>query len=318
MKMHVRQPESSSLRDFREDERCRFRPLKDNGLRVVVRLTYACDLACPHCLVESRTRDQELDTPAWLAILAELPRIGARKVLLTGGEPLLLDDLHVLVQSISGMGIPVDLNSNLYCLNLPRLRELRRAGLTELSVSLEGPREVHDRLHGKPGAFDRCVRAIQWAASLGIQVDVACCMTGENIDHVEQLLTIVRDLPVQSLTVSRLLPIGHARKSRNHVPQERLARLHDWLIQSIMSEYPLPMRLVGLLNPPKKADCLRGQSLVGIAPDGKLQGCVLAGANPTGLPHPLETGLKQSFDLLQLALATRNYPLCWSRQAESV
>jgi MoaA/NifB/PqqE/SkfB family radical SAM enzyme len=292
--------------------------VKDGGLRVVIRLTHACDLACPHCLVESRTRDHELDTPAWLALLDGLPKLGTSKVLLTGGEPLLRDDLPVLVRSISAMGIPVDLNSNLYSLDLARLQELRQAGLTELSVSLEGPRAVHDRLHGKPGAFEQCVRGIQWGADLGIQVDVACCVTGENIEHLEELLAILRGLPVQSLTVSRLLPIGHGRKSRNHVPQERLTRLHAWLIRSVLPEYPLPIRVVGLLNPPQQGDCLRGRSLVGITPDGILQGCVLASGNPNDLPHPLEVGLQRTYEFLQQALASREYPLCWSRQEEPV
>jgi molybdenum cofactor biosynthesis enzyme MoaA len=87
MSLIQNQPASTSFRGFQDDERCRFRPTKTGGLRVVIRVTYACDLACPHCLIDSRLRDNELDTASWVKLLSELPDIGTRKALLTGGEP---------------------------------------------------------------------------------------------------------------------------------------------------------------------------------------------------------------------------------------
>jgi MoaA/NifB/PqqE/SkfB family radical SAM enzyme len=280
---------------------------------VVIRITYACNLACPHCLIDNRRRRDELDTPSWLKVLSELPEIGARKVLLTGGEPLLRKDLVEIVRCVSSMDIPVDLNSNLYTMTFPWLQEFHTAGLTEMSVSLEGPPVVHDSMHGRTGAFEQLVRVIKWAHDLGIIVDAAFCLTSQNQRYLDEIVDLAHVLPVQSLTISRLLPIGHARKAEGSVPQKALSETYHRLKSDIISKSSLPIRVVGLLNPPTPRDCLRGETLIGLAPNGALQACVLAEENPSDIPHPLEVGLSTAYTHLQKRLHEKYYRRCWSR-----
>ena len=305
--------ESTSRREFIPDERCRFRRLKGPGKRVVIRLTYRCDLACPHCLVGTNLyrNDGELNFSEWARLLAELDHIGARKVLLTGGEPLLHGDVVRLVGFVSGMGIPVDLNSNLQRMSPALMRELHQAGLTEISVSLEGPEQIHDRMHGKRGAFSQTIQAIAWAAALGIQVDASCCLTVDNVNHIDKLLGLVATLPIQSFTISRLFPIGHGRHSQHKgIPQSRLTQLyHEWT-QSWVQQAPKPIRLVGLLNCPQPGDCERGRSLVGITPGGELVPCVLTDDHPPGIPHPLHVGLTEAIAEMNRKLAEKEYKIC--------
>lgn len=305
--------ESTSSRDFIPDERCRFRELKGPGRRVVIRLTNRCDLACPHCLVgaDLYRNDGELNFAEWTRLLAELDRIGARKVLLTGGEPLLNEDILHLVGFVSGMGIPIDLNSNLQRMSPELMRDLHHAGLTEISVSLEGPEQVHDRMHGKRGAFFQTIQAIAWAAMLGIQVDASCCLTVDNVDHMDELLDLVETLPIQSFTISRLFPIGHGVQSLHKgLPQSRLTQLyHEWT-KGWVQQAKKPIRLVGLLNCPQPGDCERGQSLVGITPGGDLVPCVLTDDHPPGIPHPLNVGLARSISELEIKLSEKEYKIC--------
>lgn len=306
------QPTSTSFRGFREDERCRFKPLKGDGIRVVVRMTERCDLHCPHCLVNSHSDHHELSVQEWFRIFSELPDIRAKKVLLTGGEPLLYNEISHIVEFISQMNIPVDLNSNLQRMTPQLMRDLRNAGLTEISVSLEGPRDVHDTMHGTAGAYDRLLSSIEWAANLGIQVDVACCVTNENIDHLMHIIDLANAMPVQSLTVSRMFPIGHGAKYHNAPSQHQLDKIYRELSKHVVPQNPLPIRFVGLLNPPEDNDCLRAKSLIGITPEGQLLGCVLAAENPKNIQHPLEAGLKESFLQLEQELKKRRYALCWN------
>jgi hypothetical protein len=44
-------------------------------------------------------------------------------------------------------------------------------------------------------------------ARTGIEVDAACCLTSENLDHLDDIPALAHTLPVQSLTISRLLPM---------------------------------------------------------------------------------------------------------------
>ncbi len=312
------QPTSTSFRGFRHDERCRFRPIKGDGIRVVVRMTHRCNLHCPHCMVNSYNEYHELGMQEWFQIFSELPDIRATKVLLTGGEPLLYKEITRIVEFISKMNIPVDLNSNLQQMTPQWMRELRNAGLTEISVSFEGPREVHDTMHGTAGAYDKLLNAINWATDYGIQVDVACCVTNENIDHIEYIVDLVNSLPVQSLTVSRMFPIGHGAKYQNAPSQNQLDDIYRELSEKIIPNNPSPIRLVGLLNPPEADDCLRAKSLIGITPEGRLLGCVLAPENPTNILHPLESGLKKSFLQLEHEINIGRYSLCWNRTERQV
>jgi MoaA/NifB/PqqE/SkfB family radical SAM enzyme len=287
--------------------------LKGQGRRVVIRLTYRCDLACPHCLVgtDLYRNSGELSFEEWARVLAELDLIGARKVLLTGGEPLLHKEVVRLVDLVSGMGIPVDLNSNLQRMSLALMKEMYQAGLTEISVSLEGPEQVHDRMHGKRGAYRRTIQAIAWAGALGIQVDASCCLTVDNVDHVDELLTLVETLPVQSFTISRLFPIGHGLQSLHRgIPQSRLTQLYHQWTQGWVQQASKPIRLVGLLNCPQPGDCERGRSLVGITPRGDVVPCVLTDDHPPGIPHPLHVGLAEAVAVLNRKLAEKEYRIC--------
>ena len=315
MKMSQKpQPTSTSFRGFKDDERCRFRPLKGDGIRVVVRMTHRCDLHCPHCLVSPHYNLQELGVHDWFRIFSQLPDIRAKKVLLTGGEPLLYKDITRIVEFISQMDIPVDLNSNLQRMTPQLICDMRNAGLTEISVSLEGPREVHDAMHGTAGAYDKLLDAIKWAADLGIQVDVACCVTNENINYIRQIIEMANSLSVQSLTVSRMFPIGHGAKYHRAPTQNQLDEIYRELTEYVIPDSKLPIRLVGLLNPPDDRDCLRAKSLIGITPTGQLVGCVLAPENTKRIPHPLDSGLKESFLQLEHELFSGTFPMCWNRK----
>jgi MoaA/NifB/PqqE/SkfB family radical SAM enzyme len=306
------QPVSNSQRRFVPDERCRFRPISDGGLRVVIRLTCRCDLACPYCLVGGHYPGRELEFSAWKRILAGLPAVNARKVLLTGGEPLLHHDLADLVALISGMGIAVDLNSNLQQMTRARMEALRAAGLTEISTAIEGPPALHDRARGMAGAFARTAEAITWATGLGIQVDASCCLSSANLPCLDELLEQMQAWPLQSFTVSRIFPIGHGARRHGHsISQEELSKAYFRLAGYWMPRSRMPLRVVGLLGHPRPDDCQRGVSLIGVAPDGRLLACVLMGDQPDGLPHPLDAGLAASVAALRERLGRTQYPLCW-------
>jgi MoaA/NifB/PqqE/SkfB family radical SAM enzyme len=304
-------PTTSSYRGSLPDERCRFRPLECTGLRAVVRLTYRCDLMCSHCLVGKRTEYSELVLPDWKRILVALSAIGVRKVLLTGGEPLLHPALVDLVRFVSAQGIPVDLNSNLQRMTPCLLKDLRHAGLTEISVSIEGPATVHDAMHGKVGAFAQTLRAIHWAAERDIQIDVSCCLTTTNVPYLPELFAMLEAMPLQSFTVSRAYPVGHARDSGCTTLREaELAAVHADLVRHWLPRARFPVRLVGLLGLPRPADCGRGESLIGLTPQGEVVACVLAAQNPRGVPHPLSVGLDVAVARMRAQLHDGVYALC--------
>lgn len=304
---------STSRRHFREDERCRFRSLSCDGVRVVARLTHRCNMACPHCLAAQGSAERELEVGEWQRIFRDLPRINARKLLLTGGEPTLYAGLVKLIEIAASAGIPSDLNTNLQAVTRRDMRDYRRAGLTEISVSMDGPETIHDAIHGKAGAFHRLLNGIYMACDFGIPVDVACCLTRRNAHAAPDLLRLVESLPVKSLTFSRMLPIGHGRVQRAlQLTDEAHRALYEELKRTLVEKASIPVRLVGLVNAPEESDCPAGKQLVGLLPDGSLVPCVLMAAPPQWVFHPTAGGLADAYARLQAQCGNARPDLCWT------
>lgn len=131
-------------------------------------VTQRCDLACSHCHHEGQTPSSEEMTPAEIErIVRVIARIGVRKVKLTGGEPLLRDDICEIVSSISPLVSEVSLTTN-----GSRLSEfagqLKRAGLRRVNVSLHTlDGERYARLCGVD-IVDRAVEGISASVKTGL------------------------------------------------------------------------------------------------------------------------------------------------------
>jgi len=305
-------PVSISCREPSTDQRCRFRPSTQAGVRVVVRLTQRCSMACEHCLAGATgTSGNDLTLQQWQTILRELPGIAAHKALLSGGEPLLFSGLTELVRCIAAMGIATDLNSTLWPMTRELARALAEAGLTEASISLEGPEAVHDAMHGRHGAQARLRAGVRMLHELGIPVDGSLCVTPANIDHVLPTIAEGARWGLASFTVSRTFPIGHgARRTAAAVPEDRLIALYRELTAD-GRRFDIPLRLVGLLGPPAAADCPQGQSLIGIRADGTLAPCLLSRATVPASVGPLDVGLTQAVARMRDALRGAAAGRCW-------
>lgn len=120
-----------------------FRPMRD--LRVSV--TDRCNFRCVYCMPKSVfNRDYKFLPRSELLSFEEIVRVvrsvagfGVRKIRLTGGEPLVRNDLEHLIDMIAGVpGIDdISLTSNASLLTAKRARSLRDAGLQRVNISLD-------------------------------------------------------------------------------------------------------------------------------------------------------------------------------------
>jgi len=139
----------------------RGRALRD----VRISLTDHCNLRCTYCMPKDRGELSFLPSSQLLSfeeiarLVAELSTLGLRKVKLTGGEPLLRPNLPDLVGQLraSHPGLEINLITNGVLLP-PLAPALRAAGLTRLTVSLDGLRP--QRLHAMSGRGDVAARAL--------------------------------------------------------------------------------------------------------------------------------------------------------------
>ena len=183
---------------------------------LIAELTYRCPLHCPYCSNPSDLAEHwnELDTDTWLRVFHEAEELGVVQLNLTGGEPLLRDDLELLIE---GAG-KLDLYTNLITSGIPltseRLSRLRALGLDSVQVSIQSTRSsVSDRIAGAP-SFNRKLDAMQWITSLGLPLTVNVVLHRENISEIEALIALAERVSADRLELANTQYLGWALKNR--------------------------------------------------------------------------------------------------------
>jgi cyclic pyranopterin phosphate synthase len=154
------------------------RPLRD--LRISV--TDRCNFRCPYCMPKEVfgpghvfLRDPQLmSLPEITRIVRAFRALGVEKVRLTGGEPLLREDLPELVRALRhDVGITdVALTTNGWLLE-KYAAALHSAGLSRVNVSVDSlDNAVAGRMNGLGFKVDRVLRAIDAAAAVGLPVKI--------------------------------------------------------------------------------------------------------------------------------------------------
>jgi radical SAM protein with 4Fe4S-binding SPASM domain len=137
-------------------------------------MTYRCNLRCVMCwqwgeqgLFHELSKEHEveqLDLATLRTVIDDVAPEGTG-VFLWGGEPFLHRDLMPFVEHVKSRKLYCSINTN--GTYLPReARRLVELGVDAIMVSVDGPREVHDRIRGMDGSFQRIadgVKALQEA-----------------------------------------------------------------------------------------------------------------------------------------------------------
>lgn len=150
-------------------------------------VTDQCNRKCAYCAIWRRP-DRDLPTDRVLGIVDELVEAGTLRISFTGGEPLLREDMGRIIRYAHEKGIETKMNSN-GALVGEKIRSLRY--LDMLTLSLEGPEEIHDTIRGR-GSFDEVREALRIARRHRIRTGLATVLTAINLDAVDSILDIAR------------------------------------------------------------------------------------------------------------------------------
>jgi len=148
---------------------------------VTLAVTNRCPMNCWHCYNAGR---EETDVPLEVLrrVARELQDLGTAVVTLTGGEPLIRDDLEEIADAFDERTSLV-LGTTGLGLTAGRADALARAGIAAVGVSLDSAdRAEHDRLRGMPGAFDAALAALETAGDAGLYPYVVSVATREFLE----------------------------------------------------------------------------------------------------------------------------------------
>jgi radical SAM protein with 4Fe4S-binding SPASM domain len=147
--------------------------------------TLRCNLRCTHC-GSSCTPGSPVDELSTDEIIGAIDSIAtdfdASRICcaITGGEPLLRDDLEQVIASMTAHGMQVGIVTNGTLLTSQRARGLVAAGMVTASISLDGGQPEHDAIRG-PGTFHRALAAIGHGKDAGLHVEAITCVRPANL-----------------------------------------------------------------------------------------------------------------------------------------
>ena len=174
-------------------------------------LTLACDQKCAHCGPRAgHRRPDELSTDECLAVVQELKDLGCGEVVLIGGEAYLRNDFILIIRAIRQAGMSCTMTTGAYNLNPERIEAMIAAGLSSLTISIDGLEATHDRLRGMPGSWRRAFNAMRDIRAAGGKV--ACNTQINALTRVElaPLLELLAPAGIHSWQLQITVPHGNA------------------------------------------------------------------------------------------------------------
>ena len=124
-------------------------------------ITYRCPLRCTHCYSESGRREpRQLDSDHLFRLADALISLKPKGIAISGGEPLVVKDIFEIGSRLSKAGIELYMYTSGWTLSRAMLPSIM-ALFSKVAVSVDGATaEVHDRIRGRAGSFDRAMHAL--------------------------------------------------------------------------------------------------------------------------------------------------------------
>lgn len=188
-------------------------------------LTRRCNLACAHCYISAgswHAQAGELATERCLRIVDELLEVNpAPMLILSGGEPLLRDDLERIARHASAGGATVVVGTNGTRLTDDRIASLQEAGVRGVAVSVDSLRpRYHDRFRHGSGALSDTLDAVARLGRHGLDFIVQTSLTRGNREELSGLAAWSAEMGAVAFNLYFLVPTGRGEAMEGLSPAE--------------------------------------------------------------------------------------------------
>jgi radical SAM protein with 4Fe4S-binding SPASM domain len=205
-------------------------------------------LACRHCRASAihTALPGELTTDEGIALIDRMTGFGAPYpvMVLTGGDPLMRDDIFQLMGHANKRGVKFAVSPAVDIFQLmghankrgvkfavspavtdrltrEAMVKLRDSGAASISVSLDGAvRETHDGIRTVDGTFDATLQAIRNAVDIGLGIQVNTTVMKSNVRELPRIFNLIKGLGVKVWEVFFLIKVGRGAEIEDISPAE--------------------------------------------------------------------------------------------------
>jgi pyrroloquinoline quinone biosynthesis protein E len=262
-------------------------------LWLLLELTYRCPLHCAFCYnpTDFARSGPELGTEDWLRVLGEARALGAVQLGLSGGEPLVRDDLELIVAEAHRLGFYVNLITSGVGLDEGRIAALKRAGLDHIQLSFQdSSRQMNDFL-SSTRTFDLKSRVAALIKQYDYPMVLNVVLHRLNIDHVEEILQMADRLGAEYVELANTQYYGWAWHNREQLlPSRAQVERAEAATNRFRARVGRPMRIYFVVpdyfeRRPKPCMNGLGSLFLTVTPDGIALPCHAARMLP-GLEFP--------------------------------
>ncbi len=260
---------------------------------VCLQITNSCPLNCKHCSTfGGAPYPNELSLARFKILIAEIARLGATVLQLSGGEPLDSPHLEELVVYGKEAGMQVAMytagnlrtgRSRTAAVSLERMRDLSSIGLDTIIFSVLGDSaEIHDGITRVRGSFENLLESVENARQATLHVEAHFVPMRNNIEALPGVIDLCMKRGVRKLSLLRFVPQGRGAHYREDLePRDEDIELLAGIVAKILKRKlaidirigaPLANRgaMTGL---PSDTKCKAGTGTLVIRPDGRVLPC---------------------------------------------
>jgi pyrroloquinoline quinone biosynthesis protein E len=262
-------------------------------LWLLFELTYRCPLHCVFCYNPtdfSRT-GAELDTNDWLRVLREARALGSVQLGLSGGEPLVRDDLEIIVAEAHSLGFYTNLITSGVGLNESRIQALKASGLDHIQLSFQDSTRAMNDFLSSTRTFELKSKVAALIKKHDYPMVLNVVLHRLNIDHVEQILTMAEEFGADYVELANTQYYGWAQLNRDRLlPSREQLRRAEEVTQRFREKPGQRMRIFFVVpdyfeRRPKPCMNGLGSIFLTITPDGTALPCHAARMLP-GIEFP--------------------------------
>jgi len=170
-------------------------------------ITRRCNLQCLHCIIGDNTQ-YELTTKESLDAIFSIVRLGGKTLRITGGEPLVRNDLIMVLKEASSLGLRLELITNGTLLNTFLLGSVCDY-ISRIAISIDGNQKLHNHIRGA-GTYQKSITAIKNIIDCGIELSVFITINSINENCIAALIEELIALGVSSFHINEINMDGRA------------------------------------------------------------------------------------------------------------
>ncbi|MFW6131019.1 MAG: radical SAM/SPASM domain-containing protein [Candidatus Aminicenantaceae bacterium] len=231
---------------------------------VAIEVTTSCNQKCVHCYNDKR-KTETLSLDKIKRILDEASELGSLFLTITGGEPMMREDIWDILDYSVQSNFATLLFTNGTLIGATEAARLKRIGVYWVDITLLGATsETHDRLTGISGSFESVMDAIRLLKKEEIGISIKTPVLTENFSELGRIREMVSEMKLLHI----FSPVIYPRDNGNKEPVKH--RLTNEQMTEYLKHYEKALKI----NPTGSFSCDLGKVMFAVSARGDVYPCL--------------------------------------------